>query len=76
MVTVYVNLVQKSISKTEMKHGIGGPYLACAEWSLHSCIINTVVVKIIVVEGIWMDKEGGVLKLCMSHDSVCCDNIL
>ena len=76
MVTVYVNLVQKSISKTEMRHGIGGPYLACAEWSLHSCIINTVVVKIIVVEGIWMDKEGGVLKLCMSHDSVCCDNKL
>lgn len=73
---MYVNLVQKSISKTEMRHGIGGPYLACAEWSLHSCIINTVVVKIIVVEGIWMDKEGGVLKLCMSHDSVCCDNIL
>ena len=73
---MYVNLVQKSISKTEMRHGIGGPYLARAEWSLHSCTINTVVVKIIVVEGIWMDKEGGVLKLCMSHDSVCCDNIL
>lgn len=59
---VHVHLVKKSISKTEVGHGIGGPYLACAKWSLHCCTINTVGEKIIVVESIWIDtcsKEGG-----------------
>ena len=67
-------LVKKSISKTEVGHGIGGPYLPCAEWGLHCCAINTIGAKIIIVEGIWMGKERGGFRLCMSHDSVCYDN--
>ena len=50
------NLVKKSIGKTEVGHGVGGPDLPCAERGLHTGAI-AVVYEVIIVESIWMQER-------------------
>ena len=51
------NLVKKSIGKTEVGHGVGGPDLPCAERGLHTGAIDAVVYEVIIVESIWMQER-------------------
>ena len=56
-----------------MRHGVGSPYLACAERCLHMGAINEVVLKVIIVEGIWMQERRR--RLTVLNHSIISENV-